>query len=152
MNEPPNFFMRHPTIIAILSLISFLLPDQLHAKPLKVFILAGQSNMEGSATIGAFDYIGDDPATAPMFKMMRGVDGKLTVCGGAWISYLTGAEDKNFALSGKLSAGYGSIWGLDPTKPGDKIGPEFTFALMGKNFAEATLAMMKQHKSLWFSV
>ena len=31
-------------------------------KPLKVFILAGQSNMEGHAKVETFDYIGDDPA------------------------------------------------------------------------------------------
>jgi hypothetical protein len=30
------------------------------AKPLKVFILAGQSNMEGPANISTFDYIGDE--------------------------------------------------------------------------------------------
>ena len=46
------------------------------AKPLKVFILAGQSNMEGPANISTFDYIGDDPVTAPLLKMMRGADGK----------------------------------------------------------------------------
>ena len=99
------------------------------AKPLRVFILAGQSNMEGPASVATFDYIGDAPATAPLLKMMRGADGKPTVCDGAWISYLTGADDKNFSLSGKLTAGYGSLWGQDPTKPGDKIGPEFTFGL-----------------------
>jgi alpha-galactosidase len=98
-------------------------------KKLKVFILAGQSNMEGPASIKTFDYIGDDPATAPMLKMMRGADGKPAVCDGAWISYLTGAGEKNFVLNGKLTAGYGSMWGQDPTKPGDKIGPEFTFGL-----------------------
>ena len=62
--------------------------------PLKVFILAGQSNMEGPASITTFDYIGDDPATAPLLKMMRGADGKPTVCDDAWISYLTGAGGK----------------------------------------------------------
>jgi hypothetical protein len=98
-------------------------------KPLKVFILAGQSNMEGQAKIETFDYIGDDPGTAPLLKQMRDVDGKPTVCDSAWISYLTGANDKNFVISGKLTAGYGSMWGQDPTKPGDRIGPEFTFGL-----------------------
>ncbi|MBL8869938.1 MAG: hypothetical protein JNK90_09085, partial [Planctomycetaceae bacterium] len=39
--------------------------------PLKVFILAGQSNMEGHAEIRTFDYIGKDPATAPLLKEMR---------------------------------------------------------------------------------
>ena len=49
------------------------------AKPLQVFILAGQSNMEGPASVNTFDYIGDDRATAPMLKMMRGADGKPAV-------------------------------------------------------------------------
>ena len=99
------------------------------AKPLKVFILAGQSNMEGPANINTFDYIGDDPATAPLLKLMRAADGKPEVCKGAWISYLTGVDENNFELSGKLTAGYGSMWDMDPAKPGDKIGPEFTFGL-----------------------
>ncbi len=99
------------------------------AKPLKVFILAGQSNMEGPASVTTFDYIGDDPATAPLLKMMRGADGQPNVCKQTWISYLTGAENKNFDLHGGLTAGYGSLWGQDPTKPRDKIGPEFTFGL-----------------------
>jgi hypothetical protein len=55
--------------------------------------------------------------------------GKPTVCEGAWISYLTGAENKNFVLSGKLTAGYGSMWGQNSTKPDNNIGPEFTFGL-----------------------
>ena len=49
------------------------------AKPLKVFILAGQSNMEGHARVETFDYIGDDLATAPLLKKMRGPDGKPAV-------------------------------------------------------------------------
>jgi alpha-galactosidase len=118
--------MKH--IAAFLTTVLFAAAS-VEAKPLKVFILAGQSNMEGPAGISTFDYIGDDPATAPMLKMMRGADGKPAVCDGAWISYLTGANEKNFELNGKLTAGYGSMWGLDPTRPGDKIGPEFTFGL-----------------------
>jgi alpha-galactosidase len=116
------------------------------AKPLKVFILAGQSNMEGPADIRTFDYIGDDPATAPLLKMMRGADGKPATCEGAWISYLTGAGENNFTLNGKLTAGYGSMWGMDPSKPGDKIGPEFTFGLMmDKAFDEPVLII----KAAW---
>ena len=116
------------------------------AKPLKVFILAGQSNMEGPANVATFDYIGDDPATAPLLKMMKGSDGKPTVSEGARITYLTGANDKNFVLSGKLTAGYGSMWGQDPTKPGSNIGPEFTFGLtMDAAFDEPVLII----KAAW---
>jgi alpha-galactosidase len=116
--------------LAALAIAGFAFNAAAHAaKPLKVYILAGQSNMEGPANISTFDYIGDDPATAPMLKMMRGADGKSAVCDGVWISYLTGANDKNFEVAGKLTAGYGSMWGQDPTKPGSNIGPEFTFGL-----------------------
>jgi len=97
------------------------------AKPLKVFILAGQSNMEGHAKIETFDYIGDDPATAPLLKQMRGADGKPTVCNHVWISYLTGIGDNNGEGFGKLTAGYGSR--QKPDQDSGKIGPEFTFGL-----------------------
>ena len=96
-------------------------------KKLKVFILAGQSNMEGHAKVETFDYIGDDPATAPLLKQMRGVDGKPRVCDHEWISYLTGIGDNNGEGTGKLTAGFGSR--RNPTEDGGKIGPEFTFGL-----------------------
>jgi Carbohydrate esterase, sialic acid-specific acetylesterase len=132
--------------ITISLITSFLVMAGAGAKPVKVFILAGQSNMEGPANISTFDYIGDDPTTAPLLKRMRGADGKPTTCDGAWISYLTGAEDKNFTLNGKLTAGYGSMWGMDPSKPGDKIGPEFTFGLaMDATFDEPVLII----KAAW---
>jgi len=97
------------------------------AKPLKVFILAGQSNMEGHAKIETFDYIGDDPATAPLLKQMRGPDGKPAVCDHVWISYFTGMGDANGEGFGKLTAGYGSR--QKPDQNGGKIGPELTFGL-----------------------
>ena len=111
-------------------LLAALLSDvPVQAGPLRVFILAGQSNMEGHARIETFDHIGDDPTTAPLLTRMRGPDGRPVVCDGAWISYLTGDGDGNFVLNGKLTAGFGSLWGSDRTRPGDKIGPEFTCGL-----------------------
>ena len=85
---------------------TLVLAAQLQAKPLKVFILAGQSNMEGHAKIETFDYIGDDPTTAPLLKQMRGADGKPVVCDHTWISYLTGRYDgsANGEGFGKLTA------------------------------------------------
>lgn len=128
----------------LLATLALVVP--LHAKPLKVFILAGQSNMEGPANVSTFDYLGDDPATAPLLKTMRGADGKPAVCEGVWISYLTGVSTNNFELHGKLTAGYGSMWGQDRTKPGVNIGPEFTFGLaMDAAFAEPVLII----KAAW---
>ncbi|MFM7056024.1 MAG: sialate O-acetylesterase [Planctomycetota bacterium] len=99
-------------------------------KPLKVFILAGQSNMEGHAAISTFDYIGKDPATAPILREMRNPDGTPRVCDNVWMSYLTGPYDgsANGEGLGKLTAGFGAR-GDQPTRNGGKIGPEFTFGI-----------------------
>jgi hypothetical protein len=119
-------------------------PALAQSKPLRVFILAGQSNMEGHAKVETLDYIGDDPATAPLLKQMRGADGKPTVCEGAWISYLTGAGDENGEGHGRLTAGYGSR--RNPQEDGGKIGPEFTFGLtMDAAFDEPVLII----KTAW---
>jgi Carbohydrate esterase, sialic acid-specific acetylesterase len=42
-----------------------------NAAPLKVYILAGQSNMQGHASITTFDYLAKDPKTAPLLAEMR---------------------------------------------------------------------------------
>ncbi len=92
MNNPsradealPNHNHTRKTIAALLATLLFAAAG-VEAKPLKVFNLAGQSNMGGPAHIGTFDHLGEDPKTAPMLKMMKGADGKPTVCEGAWTS------------------------------------------------------------------
>jgi len=118
--------MKRLAILTILAVAMLATTTLYAAKPLKVYILAGQSNMQGPAKITTIDYIGDDPATAPIYKDMVGPDGKPTVCEHAWLSYLTGGKGTNFEATGKMTAGYGAI--KDP-KPGDCIGPEFTFGI-----------------------
>jgi len=39
-------------------------------KPLKVFMLVGQSNMQGHARITTFEHIGMNPVTAPLLADM----------------------------------------------------------------------------------
>lgn len=100
--------------------------------------------MEGHAKIETFDYIGDDPESAPLLNAMRGEDGKPRFCDNAWISYLTGRSDNNAEGFGKLTAGYGSR--PNPKEDGGKIGPEFTFGItMDKAFEEPVLII----KTAW---
>jgi len=118
--------------LAALVITGFAFNGAAEAKPLKVYILAGQSNMEGHARVETFDYIGDDPATAPLLKEMRGPDGKPRVCDKVWISYFTGWETLGEGF-GKLTAGYGAR--SNPAENGGKIGPEFTFGItMDKSY------------------
>ena len=105
------------------------------SRPLKVFILAGQSNMQGHASISTFDAMADDPKTAPLLKEMRGPDGAPRVCERTWISSVGCLGDAYTDLTeakGRLTAGFGA--------PEDKIGPEFTFGLtMEKRLGEDIL-------------
>lgn len=128
----------------LLVLLAFFLPTSLaHAqkKPLRIFVLAGQSNMEGHAKIETFDYIGDDPATARLLKMMRDKDGQPRVANNAWISYFTGSGENNGEGFGKLTAGYGAR--QKPDQDGGKIGPEFTFGLAIDDMIEEPVLIIK---------
>ncbi len=135
--------MKFALILTMLSAFGF----STQAKPLKVFILAGQSNMEGHAAISTFDYIGKDPLTAPMLKEMRNPDGSPRVCDNVWMSYLTGPYDgsANGEGLGKLTVGFGAR-GDRPTEDGGKIGPEYTFGIyMEKELKEPILII----KTAW---
>ena len=67
-------------------------------KPLKVYILAGQSNMQGSAHSRTFAAIGDDPKTAALLSEILDQNGNPVVCNNAWINYRTGGRDGDTVL------------------------------------------------------
>lgn len=56
--------MKYMMITIVVGLMSGF-ASQAVAKPLKVFILAGQSNMQGWTSVDTFDYLATDPKTAP---------------------------------------------------------------------------------------
>ena len=121
-------------------LLSFFLSLASSAEPLKVFILAGQSNMEGHAKISSFDHIGMDPKTAPILKEMRAEDGTPRVCDRVWISYYTNSREPAEGF-GKLTAGYGAR--KDPAQDGGKIGPEFTFGIYAEKVLQQPVLIIK---------
>ncbi len=128
------------TMMGVLLTLSAMTSAEAPKRPLKVYILVGQSNMEGQAKVETFDYIGDDPATAPLLKQMRGPDGKPRVCEKVWISYLTGWKTLGEGV-GKLTAGYGSR--RNPAEDGGKIGPEFTFGLTMEKATDGPVLIIK---------
>ncbi|MFN6313513.1 MAG: sialate O-acetylesterase [Planctomyces sp.] len=138
-----------PLLLTVLTLIAAVcclpLPTaSAQGKSLKVFILAGQSNMEGHAAVSTFDYIGKDPLTAPILKEMRNPDGTPRICDHVWMSYLTGPYDgsANGEGLGKLTAGFGAR-GDQPTRDGGKIGPEFTFGICMDKAIEQPILIIK---------
>ena len=98
------------------------------AEPIKVFILAGQSNMEGKAKVALLDYQAKQPETRDLFKHLR-KDDKWIERDDVWIKFL---ERK-----GKLTVGYGSP---------NCVGPELGFGtVVGDHFREQVLLI----KTAW---
>lgn len=102
--------------------------------PVKVFILAGQSNMEGAGAIkgnaernggkGSLEYLVKDPATADRFAHLVDEQGDWVVRDDVWIWY--------FDRKGGLSVGYGAR--------DDRIGPELQFGhVVGEHYEEPVL-------------
>jgi len=105
--------------------------SQAAAKPLKVYILAGQSNMQGHVNVSTFDSMAGDPKTAPILNEMRGADGKPRVCQKVWISSIGCAGEDTTEQKGLLTTGFGA-------SPAE-IGPEFTFGIYMEKLGDPVL-------------
>ncbi|HZZ79041.1 MAG TPA: family 16 glycoside hydrolase [Gemmataceae bacterium] len=106
-------------------------------KPVKVFVLAGQSNMQGTGFVkadpkrnggkGSLEYLVKDPATADRFKHLVSKDGKWVVRDDVWIHY--------FDRKGKLTVGFAGN--------GDQIGPELGFGHIVGDALEEPVLLIK---------
>ncbi len=114
--------MRAPAQLLPL-FIALTFPGLIQADPLKIYILAGQSNMEGHAHVRTFPHVAMDPKTKPLSDLMQDESGQPRTAERTWISYLGAKKVEKSLLEGKLTAGFGA-----PVR-GPKIGPEFTFGL-----------------------
>jgi alpha-galactosidase len=120
--------MNNLLALAALTSLPGALPAADAPRPVKVFILAGQSNMEGKAKVSLLDYQAEQPATRDLFKHLR-KDGKWIERDDVWIRFL---ERK-----GKLTVGYGSP---------RCIGPELEFGtVVGDRYDEPVLLI----KTAW---
>ena len=95
-------------LVALFSLLGISFMAATNAKPLKVYVLCGQSNMEGHARISTFEAMKMDPLTRPILKEMIDGKGNPVVCDQVWISYFTGGGDNMGEGFGKLTARFGS--------------------------------------------
>ena len=104
-----------------------------HAKPLKIYLLVGQSNMQGHAAERTLAHLGMDPKTVPSLKAIQNADGSAKVHDQVWISSIDTSVESG-VKEGKLTVGYGA-GGREP-----KIGPELTFGItMQKHVGEPIL-------------
>src|SRR5687767_9976840 len=62
-------------LVAVAFLPTVARADEAKAKPVRVFILAGQSNMEGKAKLSLLEHQAKQPATQQLFAHLRAGDG-----------------------------------------------------------------------------
>lgn len=112
----------------------FLAVSAVEARPVKVFILAGQSNMDGQADIRTIDFLGEDkdPAKAALLKTFK-PDGKnFATRDDVWVAY-RGYHNLRTGLGGG---------GKDYSQPANCIGPEYAFGYyMGQALDEQVLLL-----------
>ena len=101
------------------------------SKPLKVFILMGQSNMQGHAHIRTLPHLGMDTTTQPILKQIVDGDGAPRLINDVWISYLSSSGVR----SGQLTTGFGASE--------DKIGPELTFGIYMQQRLQEPILIIK---------
>ncbi len=102
------------------------------ADKLPVYILAGQSNMQGHAEIRTFDAMALRPNLAPLLAEMRDDAGNPRVCQQVWISSIGSAEAEQI---GKLTVGFGA--------KETKIGPEFMFGITMEKQLKRPILLIK---------
>ena len=133
--------INFPSYFLSLAALGLLTCSAAHAKPLKVFILCGQSNMEGHAKITTFEAMKQDPATRAIYREMVDSSGNPITCRDVWISCFTGGGDNMGEGHGKLTAGFGSR--RNPAEASDKIGPEFTFGIYAQKALREPVLIIK---------
>ena len=99
--------------------------------PLKVFILAGQSNMQGHAHVRTLDHLGMDPETVPLLTEIRNDDGTRITHEKVRIAYLSSEGEKQ----GTLTVGFGAN--------DEKIGPELTFGIFVQKHLNEPILIIK---------
>jgi alpha-galactosidase len=108
------------------------------APALKVYILAGQSNMQGHAAHSTIPAMGADPQTAALLAEMRLPDGSLRSAERVWISSVGCAGDgwsDVIEQHGLLTAGFGASE--------EEIGPEYTLGLTLEKRHEGPILLIK---------
>ena len=100
-------------------------------QPLKVYVLVGQSNMQGHAHVRTLEHLGMAPETIPLLREIRGEDGVDRVHRDIWISSLSTGGEKH----GQLTTGYGA--------DENKIGPELTFGIYTQKRLKQPILIIK---------
>jgi hypothetical protein len=143
-----RFYLAVSALTAMYAFNAVVCAGQPGKSPLKVFILAGQSNMEGQAVVdldgknyndgkGTLKFLLNDAAKAPLLKHLKDDKGNWVVRDDVWVRY---KPEKNPAKVGPLGFGF--------TPYGDRhhFGPELQIGhVLGEHFENQVLLI----KTAW---
>ena len=106
------------------------------AKPLKVYIMAGQSNMQGKARAKTFPAMAADPASKELHDRIVNEDGKPRVFEDVCVAAISSRRGQETTRNGPLTIGFGNAAGEGETA----FGPELAFgATLNENLNEPIL-------------
>jgi hypothetical protein len=131
-----HVFMCHLVLLGILLACPLAVQGQQSGKsPVKVFILAGQSNMQGHGTVNGNkgtlqSLVAND--TEGLYAYLGDKDGHWTVRDDVWITY---ERDASNTRSGGLTAGFG----VD----NNRLGPELGFGHVMGDYYENQVLLIK---------
>ena len=145
--------MKHWTAVSFVAAAAALLVSigSVHAaqagkSPVKVFILAGQSNMQGQGVVdmddpknynggkGNLEYVMKHSPLAAMYKHLKDKDGKWVVRDDVWVSYKL---DSGTLLTGGLTIGFTGYGGKS------HIGPELQFGHVIGDYLDNQVLLIK---------
>jgi hypothetical protein len=136
------------SLLVALLLVPLATASGAEAKPVKVFILAGQSNMEGQAVVdlagkdyndgkGTLVEVLKQPSLAAKFAHLRDSEGKWRIRNDVWVRY---QRERGPLLAGPLALGF-SVYG-----DAHHFGPELQFGhVLGDHFENQVLLI----KTAW---
>ena len=125
--------------VSALLLCGLACPVQAADKKVKVFILAGQSNMEGYGMLGSLDHLGSHPKYGHLLKKLKNTDGTWATRDDVTVYWKAESKEKTH---GPLSTNWGAM-------TGKSIGPELMFGtIMGERHNEHVLLI----KAAWGGV
>ncbi|NCF55789.1 MAG: hypothetical protein GWP41_05930 [Planctomycetia bacterium] len=100
-------------------------------QPVQVFILAGQSNMEGKGAVNTLPHLGDDPEYGHLLAEIKNADGSWRVRDDVFVD--------NLGHDGPLTVGFGSRG----DSHGEKIGPELGIGNVLGDAIDAPVLLIK---------
>jgi len=140
-NEADQSYIRKPgglllLCVAVVTLgLAWSIQAAEKAGKVKVFILAGQSNMEGHGQVRSLNHLGEHPKYGWLLGKLKNADGSWAVRDDVTISYKAEHRETDH---GPLTVG----WGWEP----HEIGPELMFGtIMGEKYDEPVLLI----KTAW---